>query len=404
MIWKVIGKTDEKAIALKASSGRYVSVDSEGRVTVSGAVIGVGEKLQLVDLGQNTVAYKAPNGLYLSVADSGVVFANATEIGDREHFQLTTLFGKVALKAYNGRYLGIRADGTLAATQGIFLLADFFNSVDAGVFSESITLVTYKEPFMLTGLTVEENYGSRVGLFFSHNRTETIAANLLLSYEFLRNSTTSLSEMPSILGSHGSQVFSQVSSFSHKDEAFMSLTNEAMPNVLDMLQAGAGSQILPVISSLEDHFASLDLSQIVPTPYVGASWNANLTAEPVVTSKTLKMDLYNTTTRKSLQIDDVIAEVSQWEPNENASVQLISMMTAWNIGEQLVTRVGQNETKFDFFGEYLNIYSQVLNLGTAAFNTLRKTVLRGYEAYRLLSEANEIWLASGGHIGSKTFT
>jgi hypothetical protein len=407
MVWKVIGETDEKAVALK-TDGKYVSVDNDGRVAVTGVAVGAEETMQLVDLGQDTVAYKAPNGLYLSVADNGVVFANATEIGDRERFDSAPYFGLFVLKAYNGLYLEIQTDGTLTATHSEFTwlnLPNLFQSIDAGVISSDLTLVTYKEPFMLTGLTVEENYGSQVGLFFSHNRNETIAAQLLLSYAFLRNSTTTLGDMPGILSSYGSQVFSQVGDFPHKDAAFMALTNEEMPDVLNMLQAGAGSQILPVISSLEDHFASLDLSQMAPNPgTTDASWSANLTAQPVVTTKTLKMDLYNTTTLKSLEIDAVAAEVSQWEPDENASIQLTSLITAWNVGEQLVTKVGQNETKFDFFGEYLNIFNQVLNYGTGAFKTYHLTALRGYEAYRLLSEANEIWKASGGHIGGKSFT
>jgi hypothetical protein len=350
----------------------------------------------------------------LTVADNEVVYANATEIGDRETFKLSDNGGgKTALKACNGKFLAVRGDGALVAssTQKKWSWAYFrylpvsdFVVVDAGVFSQSLTLATYKEPFMLTGLTVEENYGSRVGLFFSHDRNETIAANILLSYDFLRNSTSALSEMPDVLASYDSQVFSLTDSFSHKDEAFMSLTNEAMPNVLGMLQAGAGSQILPVITSVEDHFASLDLSQMVPASYVmGASGSANITREPVVTSKTLKMNLYNTSTFEALEIDDMMVEVSRWESNENASIELMSMMAAWNIGEQFVTKVGQDETKFDFFAEYSQIYNYVEEIGLGAFELLRRGPMRGYEAYRLLSQANDLWRASGGHIGGKTF-
>jgi hypothetical protein len=412
MVWKVVGKSDEKAVALKAYNGKYISVDNQSRAVASRNEISDEDKLQIVDLGQNKVAYKAPNGLYLSVAGNGLVFANATVVGDRESFELVKVIGNTfALKTYNGLYLATRTDGVLAATPTLIPTMLFLNptmlflSIDAGVISQIITLVTYTEPFMITGLTVEENYGSQIGLFFSNNRDETVAANLLLSYDFLRNSTTTLSDMPSILSSRGSQVFSQTSSFSHKDEAFMALTNKAIPNVLNMLRAGAGSQILPVINLIEDHFASLDLSQMVPTPYMtGASWSANLTAEPVVVSKTLKMNLYNTTTCESLQLADVMTEVNHWTTNENASIELMSMMAAWNIGEQLITKVGQNETKFDFFADYLKIFGSVKDYGFGAFEALRRTVLRGYEAYRLISEANALWLKSGGKIGGKTFS
>jgi hypothetical protein len=414
LIWRVIGKSDEKAVALKAQNQMYVSISSDGRVVASGSGISNAEKLLVVDLGENNVAYEASNGLYLSVADNGVVFANATEIGDRETFALSNNGGnRTALKAYNGKYLANATDGTLVANSTAtkwssqykrYLSVADLELINVGVISESVTLATYKEPFMLTGLTIEENYGSQVGLFFSHDRNETIAANLLLSYDFLRNSTTTLSEMADILASYDSQVFSLMDSFLHKDEAFMSLTNEAMPSVLSMLQAGAGSQILPVITSVEDHFTSLDLSHMTPTSYImGASCNANLTGEPVVTSKTLKMNLYNTTTCAALEIEDVMAEVQRWEPNENASAQLMSMMTAWNIGEQLVTKVGADETKFDFFKDYLEIFNKVKEDGLYAFEALRRGPMRGYEAYRLIAEAHAKWIASGGYIGGKTF-
>ena len=413
LVWNVIGSSDEKAKSLLAQNSLYISVSSQGLVTASSNEIGAKEKLQYVDIGDNTAAFKALNGLYLSVADDGTVFANATEIGDRETFTLSDNGGgRTALKAYNGKYLTINSNGTLIASSTqkkwtwlppwYVSVADFV-LVDAGFVSESVTLATYKEPFMLTGLTVEENYGSQVGLFFSHNRNETIAANVLLSYAFLRNSTTTLSEMPGILAGYDSQVFSQVSWSLHKDEAFMSLANEAMPNVLKLLQAGGGSQILPISTAVEDHFTSLDLSQMLSDSYImGASCNANLTGEPVVTSKTLKMNLYNTTTCQSLAIDDVMDEVQKWEPNENASLPIMGMMMAWNTGEQFITKVGSNEKKFDYFGEYLDIFNMVKKGGIAAFKLYGKTVLRGYEAYRIVSNTLTKLTKQGWHISGKT--
>ncbi|TRO46155.1 hypothetical protein E2P30_00560, partial [Candidatus Bathyarchaeota archaeon] len=283
-----------------------------------------------------------------------------------------------------------------------FATSDFV-MIDTDVVSESYVLATYKEPFMLTGLTIEENYGSSFGLFFSHDKNQTIAANILLAYDFLRNSTTQLSEMPAILAEYDSEVFSQIDWFSHKDEALISLATEAMPNILNALSAGAGSQILPIITSVEDHFVSLDMAQLLSGSYIMGSYcNATLTYEPIVTSKSLKMDLYNTTSYESLEIDEVMVEVAQWEQDEEASFQLMSMMSAWNAGEQFVTSIGSNKTEFDFFGEYLPIFNQVRKYGFRAFKVY-KTAFRGYEAYRIVSSTLTKFTKSGGYIGGKTF-
>ena len=399
MIWKVIGQTDEKATVLKSSGGKYLSVNSEGQVTVTSTAISETAKLLLVDLGQNMVAFKAQNGKYLSVSDNGTVYANATEIGTREQFKwisniLTVLlYGQTALKSYNGKYLEIKTDGTLSATSSLWN-AKGFSSVAAGTLTQQVTLMTYKEPFMLTGLTAEENYGSKIALFFSHNRNQTIAANLFLSYEFLRNSTSNLLETPNLLNNQDIEIFSQLGSFSHKDEAFMSLTNELMPNVLSALQAGAGSQVLPVINAFEDDFVSLDLSQMVPVT-AGTSWGANLTAEPIVTTKTLRMALYNTTTLRSLEPEDVISEVKTWETDPEAKTTLISLMVAWNVGEQLTTKVGSNLTIFQADPQLNQITKNIKLYGIASLKVATLAYMYGA---RLVNSMITITMETGSSL------
>ena len=413
LIWQVIGKSDQDTTAILAQNGRYLSILSDGTVVANSSEISSEETLQWVDLGANTVAFRAANGLYLSVADDGTIFANASEVDDREMFELSDNGGgKTALKACNGKYLTVSNDGTLVASSTgkiwswlykRYLSTSDFIMIDTDVVSESYVLATYKEPFMLTGLKVEENYGSSFGLFFSHDRNQTIAANILLAYDFLRNSTTQLSEMPAILAEYDSEVFSQIDWFGHKDEALKSLATEVMPNILNALSAGAGSQILPIITSVEDHFVTLDMAQLISGSYImGVYCNATLTYEPIVTSKSLKMDLYNTTSYEALEIDDMMVEVEQWEQDEDAAYQLMSMMSAWNAGEQFITSVGSNKTEFDFFGEYLNIFNTVRKYGFGAFKVY-KTAFRGYEAYRIVSSTLTKLTKQGWSIGGKTF-
>ena len=79
--------------------------------------------------------------------------------------------------------------------------------------------------------------------------------------------------------------------------------------------------------TIEDSSITYDLSQTNPLSHiVGNTILADLTGEPVVTSKTLKTCMYNTTSHAALEIEDVMLEVDGWGLNENATYNLMSMM------------------------------------------------------------------------------
>ena len=55
------------------------------------------------------------------------------------------------------------------------------------------------------------------------------------------------------------------------------------------------------------------MDDLVSGSYItGDTYAVDLTAEPVVTTKTMKMNWYNTTTNESLEIDDVLTEIQEW--------------------------------------------------------------------------------------------
>jgi len=72
---------------------------------------------------------------------------------------------------------------------------------------------------MLTGFSVEESYGTEVGVFYSDDKDRTLEADFVMAYEFLRNTTTHVGDMPSILTANNVTVASNTSAFSHQDEA-----------------------------------------------------------------------------------------------------------------------------------------------------------------------------------------
>jgi hypothetical protein len=192
-------------------------------------------------------------------------------------------------------------------------------------------LAEYNEEFRLTGLTVEESYGSDVGLFYSDDVNQTVAANLLLAYEFLRNFENHVSDMPGILESNDVNVANQMDSLAHMDEALASMVNDMAPIALDSLPADHN---LPVVTILEDKSVTLDMSEFQPIQGSDNSFTVDLTNEPIITSKTLKTPWYNTSNYEVLSTKEVMVHIEDLALEEEAHYPLASLMFYWNTGEQ----------------------------------------------------------------------
>jgi len=193
LIWRVLGNTDEKAKALQAYNGQYVSVGAEGRLIANASEIALLETFQWLEAGENKVVLKVHGGPYLSVADDGSIVAQGSEIGAAQTFELVDKGSNMTcLKAYNGQYVTVAPDGTLVANSSTAGSVETFQVIDRGCLSDWTILVTYQESFTLTGFTVSESLGCDLGLFYSEDKEQTVRANLLLGYDFMRNSTTLL--------------------------------------------------------------------------------------------------------------------------------------------------------------------------------------------------------------------
>ena len=341
LIWRVIGTTDVATKALNSTNGKCVSIGNDGVAIANASEITDLETFQWIERTNNIVILKAVNGPYLSVADDGTIIANGTGIGDRESFELIANGSDaIALKAFNGQYVSVAAGGTLAANASEITDLERFVLVDKGYWPDSTVLVTYKEDFMLTGFSVEESYASDLCVFYSPDVNQTVAADLLLTYAFARNSTTRLSDMPSTLSSYNISVANLTGSFSHKDEAFTAMGNLLVPAALLALPE---SQLLPIIIAFEDKVKSFEISDLVSDPYSAEnSYAVDLGNVPILTTKTMKTNWYNTSSCKAAGIDDIMTEIQDWQLSENVTSNLMTMMIRWNTGEQMVTGIGSN--------------------------------------------------------------
>jgi hypothetical protein len=217
------------------------------------------------------------------------------------------------------------------------------------IISENTTLVKYDERFALTGFSVEESYSNDVGLFYSDDVNQTIAANFLMTYSFLRNNQTSVYDMPAELSNHNLSVSSTIKSFSHRDRALLNISSRMTPDALNSLPE---DRILPVIAALESNFTKKELSELDSNSYIiGNNLSVDLRSEPIIiTLKTLKTSWYNTTTQEILETDAVMAEMQKWGESiglkDDSLSSMMCLALAWNVGESTVPRIGDKLTDF----------------------------------------------------------
>jgi streptogramin lyase len=244
---------------------------------------------------------------------------------------------------------------------------------NGSVKSENTTIVKYRENFTLTGFSVEEDYGSDAGVFYSDDVNQTIAANFLTAYAFLRNNQTSLYDMPVELSNHNVSVNSTIRSLSHRDLALLNVTSSMTPDALDSLP---DNQVLPVIAAFESNFTKKELSELGSNSYIaGNNLSVDLRWEPVITTKMLKTSWYNTTTQEALETEAVLAEMQDWGQtlglDDDTLASMMRLGLAWNVGESTVTRIGdeipdvgayESSSVEDFVSNGINSASIIIDL------------------------------------------
>lgn len=388
LIWRALGYRDEKAKAFKANNGHYVSANTNGAVVANATDVSTLEKFQWIEVGEDKVALKLKDGPYLSLASNGFVMANGYEIGKTETFRLLHPTNtSVCLEAANGKCVAVTSDGTLIANGANTTASAAFELVDEGCLCEWTILASYHDVFMLTSFTISETYGTELGLFYSPDEQQTLRANLLMGYDFLRNSTTHVSNMPSILSGYSADVSSLIGSFSTCDEALVTMSNTMLPTTLDLLP---GNQTLPVIMTVEERAKTVEMSEF----YSGSSpmdnsYSVNMTAEPFMTTKTLKLNYYNTTGYQALEIDDILRHISTWTMNEEAKFNAQSLVLAWNTGEQSITVTGVPDLSGvkqpEWFVAFPIAFESMMlltrgGLGLMAYKALKNLMLIGWNS------------------------
>jgi len=211
------------------------------------------------------------------------------------------------------------------------------NDPDEQTLNQDTLLATYYDEFSITGLNAKESSGTEVGLFYSNELNQAVAANLQLAYDFIRISGNHIADMPAMLANNGISVSNVQQSYAHLDEALLAVANDLTPQVLDSLESG---RKLPIITLIEERSSSMEMTSFQTVPSSGISYNIDLASEPDVTMKTMKTPWHETTGYDGLSTKDILAEVHGLTTDSDATYNLMSLMLFWNTGEQTLEGAG----------------------------------------------------------------
>jgi len=366
LVWSVSGKTDNTPLTvLWDNYFRYFTLDGDGALVASSHNIADAYRFEWIDLLgdpskplSSYFALRTPEGMYFSAKADGRIIADATVIGKNESFYAIPLkwigVDKLVIKVGGEKFLSVEPDGRVLAVRDSpegynsdpipFPIADDvkFNMEIVDYKLEKISLARYHEPFYLTGFSVEENYGSDVGLFFDTDPCNTLLASLAISYGYLRNATNELHEIPDLLADLNVSIGSEIRSFSHSHLALLDATTGMLDVAFDALPA---DELSPVLLALEDHYVVKQLDELVGISHkMGQTCAVDLTSEPVVTTKTLKLSWYDTGSKELIGLESVVDEVMRLSElmgyDDETSNTLTGLVVVWDAGESVVTRIG----------------------------------------------------------------
>ncbi|UCG55092.1 MAG: hypothetical protein JSV32_02425, partial [Dehalococcoidia bacterium] len=160
-----------------------------------------------------------------------------------------------------------------------------------------------------------------------------------------------------------------------------------MEEALEIMPDG---HILPILLAMEDHYASIELSEMESNSE-GSSFSTDLSEIPIVTAKMFLMNWFDTTTEEPIH-EDIITEMQQWDLEPDISEAVMKTVLAWMAGDYTITKIGTEEITF-LTGEasqVLDTIGAVLDLGLTGVEFTRAI----YGIYRYFASLPKITLSS----------
>ncbi|MGA1822911.1 MAG: hypothetical protein ACMUIG_10330 [Thermoplasmatota archaeon] len=336
--WVVTGITDAEVRTLKTSNGKYLTSMDPGSVKANSTEITEAQRFTWEKIDNDRIAMRTMEGYFVGIDQDGVLRSGFPKMENACIFTLVEVGDSHYLKTWDGRFVKEQGDGSFKA-EDAGPAGSLLTIQEGDVRTSSTTLITYHEKFTVGSLVVTENHGTDIGLFYSEDTNEMMAANMLFSAGFMRNYSLNIDEMQYLLAENEIFPESIIEGYSHLDlavrECMTRMTKEALQSLPEN-----GKYSMTVL--MEDSSASMDLVDLSVKD--GSTFHGNLSEIPVITTRMMRSNWYETPNLQPIDASSFVQEIMPFLEDlddENATMML-GMFLFWNIGEIRVVREGGN--------------------------------------------------------------
>ena len=373
MRWKITGMNDYKGRSLIFNDGRSVIRADNGSAVAIDTV--EGDVFLLNELGQGRIALKDLQGRYLTLDEGGTLICNDNRMLENSIFEKVNEEGGFTLRTEDGLYLKASADGIITAVSSEDSDGLLWEFGDEGIYNQPMTLAVYDEDIIITGFSVEESHGTGVGMVYGDDLDMMNAANLALTYEFMRNTSNSIDDVPALLENHNISCNVDIEHFSHGDEAMAHGMNEMKDRALESLPEGV---MLPITMILDDRSSSVYMTDILNGSIdIGSSFTVDIGDMPVVQTRVIKSSYYEMPSDESMGMEEVMSRFMEMDLTDDALETILFYTIPWMTGDQVVISVGTELSEFSYPEEPVTgqaIFS-IIEIGISAFSSLHDSVL-----------------------------
>jgi len=346
MEWVVTGITDMEVRTIKANDQMYLTALGSGIVRANSSDRSEPQRFGWERIGDGKVALRASDGYYLGIGTDGKLTSGLRTRGENCVFTIVEDKDYYYITDEDGEYLVLMGDRTVGTSSERSENARFVIAGD-GVRKSAITLIVYPDRFLVASLSVTENFGSEIGLFYSSDAEQMIAANMFISSSYMRNYSLEMEDMPDLLSDRNVVVRHTRGSYPHSDLAVKDSIGRMAKEALENLSGGDGCSITTM---MEDSTSIADLTNGSSSD--GGSFSANMSNVPVITTRLMRSTWYDPPSKEPLGPETFLLKIEPLlDPLLDGDKKaMIGMVLYWNVGEIRIMKIGdevrENETHY----------------------------------------------------------
>ncbi|MGA1821899.1 MAG: PKD domain-containing protein [Thermoplasmatota archaeon] len=330
LLWRVHGLSDVEVHGFELTDGRRMYVDEGGLVIAREGETDDNNSFLIETQEDERIAIRTIGGKYLTVRENGLLEASETEVTDAALFKMMENGDLVTLMDHRDRNISVGpGERFMIVESGP---AVNIKHLDLGYRSLVVLLRDYWDRFAVSGMDIYEDHGAEAGVFFSGKDNMTMGGHMALAFEYLRNSSNSLSDAESIFENYNvTDIEKRIVQSSTKVEAFDDMINNLIPSALDNMTVG---DMVPLTIAVGDRYKNFDLSDLSPSSGIaGSNVDVSMVSGDVMETRSLKMNWYDTKTDALHDDEGALTCINSLSPSKSLNNDYLSVFLAWSYGE-----------------------------------------------------------------------